>query len=89
MVLRRVDAWVEVEGEWLTMVFISNNLDWSPQSVCNLYRHRWDIEVFFKQVKQSLKLGSFLGHSVNAVGWQVYVALMVYLLLRYMAHLTE
>jgi hypothetical protein len=89
MVLRRVEAWVEVDGEWRTMVFLTNNFDWSPQSVCDLYRRRWDIEVFFKQVKQSLKLGSFLGHSANAVKWQVYTALMVYVLLRYMAHLTE
>jgi IS4 transposase len=36
-------------------------MEWSPRSVCDLYRRRWDIEVFFKQVKQSLKLGSFLG----------------------------
>jgi hypothetical protein len=89
MALRRVEAWVEVDGEWRIMVFITNNFDWSPQSVCDLYRRRWDIEVFFKQVKQSLKLGSFLGHSANAVRWQVYTALMVYVLLRYMAHLSE
>jgi len=89
MVLRRVEAWVEVDGEWRVMVFITNNFDWSPQSVCDLYRRRWDIEVFFKQVKQSLKLGSFLGHSANAVKWQVYTALMVYVLLRYMAHLSR
>jgi hypothetical protein len=89
MVLRRVEAWVEIDGEWRTMVFMSNNIDWSPQSVCDLYRRRWDIEVFFKQVKQSLKLGSFLGHSANAVRWQVYTALMVYVLLRYMAHLAD
>ena len=57
--------------------------------MCDLYRRRWDIEVFFKQVKQSLKLGSFLGHSANAVRWQVYTALMVYVLLRYMAHLAD
>jgi len=50
---------------------------------------RWDIEVFFKKVKQSLKLGSFLGHSANAVRWQVYTALLVYVLLRFMAHLSE
>lgn len=88
-ILRRVEAWVEVDGEWRAMVFLTNNFDWSPRSVCDLYRRRWDIEVFFKQVKQSLKLGSFLGHSANAVKWQVYTALMVYLLLRYMAHLSE
>ena len=89
MVLRRVEAWVGVDGEWRIMVFITNNFDWSPQSACDLYRRRWDIEVFFKQVKQSLKLGSFLGHSANAVRWQVYTALMAYVLLRYMAHLSE
>lgn len=89
MILRRVEAWVEVDGKWRVMVFITNNFDWSPQSVCDLYRRRWDIEVFFKQVKQSLKLGSFLGHSANAVKWQVYTALMVYVLLRFMAHLAD
>lgn len=89
MIMRRVEAWVEVDGEWRIMAFITNNFDWSPQSVCDLYRRRWDIEVFFKQVKQSLKLGSFLGHNANAVKWQVYTALMVYVLLRYMAHLSQ
>jgi hypothetical protein len=88
MQLRRVEARVEVDGKWRVMVFITNNLAWSPRSVCDLYRRRWDIEVFFKQVKQSLKLGSFLGHSANAVRWQVYTALLVYVLLRYMAHLS-
>jgi IS4 transposase len=49
------------------MIFITNNPNWSPTSVCDLYRRRWDIEVFFKQVKQTLKPGTFLGHSANAV----------------------
>lgn len=89
MRVRRIEAWVEVEGELRLMVFITNNLAWSPRSACDLYRRRWDIEVFFKQVKQSLKLGSFLGHSANAVRWQVYTALLVYVMLRFMAHLSE
>jgi len=89
MKMRRVEAWVEVDGARRVMVFITNNMEWSPRSVCDLYRRRWDIEVFFKQVKQSLKLGSFLGHSANAVRWQVYTALLVYVLLRFMAHLSE
>lgn len=88
MRVRRIEAWVEVEGAPRLMVFITNNLAWSPRSACDLYRRRWDIEVFFKQVKQSLKLGSFLGHSANAVRWQVYTALLVYVLLRFMAHLS-
>jgi hypothetical protein len=86
MRVRRVEAWVEVEGQQRKMVFISNNFAWSPNSVCDLYRRRWDIEVFFKQVKQSLKLTGFLGHSANAVRWQVYAALLIYVLLRFMAH---
>ncbi len=88
MTLRRVEAWVEVDETWRLMVFITNNTEWSPRSVCDLYRRRWDIEVFFKQAKQSLKLGSFLGHSANAVRWQIYTALLAYALMRYMAHLS-
>jgi hypothetical protein len=87
--LRRIEARVEVDGKWRTMVFITNNPAWSPRSVCDLYRRRWDIEVFFKQVKQSLKLGSFLGHSANAVRWQIFTALLVYVLLRFMAHMSD
>ena len=89
MRVRRVEAWVEVDDEWRVMEFITNNLTWSPRSVCDLYRRRWDIEVFFKQVKQSLKLSGFLGHSANAVRWQVYAALLVYVLLRFQAHLSQ
>jgi len=85
--VRRVEAWVEVDGQRRVMVFLTNNLAWSPRSVCDLYRRRWDIEVFCKQVKQTLKLSGFLGHSANAVRWQVYAALLVCVLLRYMAHL--
>ena len=89
MRLRRIQAWVEVDGAWRAMVFITNNLAWSPRSICDLYRRRWDIEVFFKQVKQSLKLSGFLGHTANAVRWQVYAALLVYVLLRFQAHLAQ
>lgn len=89
MKIRRVEAWVEVDGQWRRMVFITNNLTWSPRSVCDLYRRRWDIEVFFKQVKQTLKLSGFLGHSANAVRWQVYSALLVYVLLRFLAYLAN
>ncbi len=88
VLLRRVEALVEMEGEERLMVFITNNLSWSPRSVCDLYRRRWDIEVFFKQVKQTLKLSNFLGHSANAVRWQVYTALLVYVLLRFQGFLS-
>ena len=89
MKLRRVEAMVEVDGKWRVMVFITNNTQWSPRSVCDLYRRRWDIEVFFKQVKQSLKLGSFLGHSANAVRWQVYTYAPESYCVHFMAHLSS
>ena len=89
MKLQSVEAWVEVDGAWRVMVFITNNLDRSPCSVCDLYRRRWDIEVFFKQVNQSLKLGSFLGQQRQCVEIAGLHGSVVYVLLRFMAHLSE
>ena len=84
-VLRRVTARVRVDGEERVMVFLTNNLTWSGGSVAELYRCRWQIEVFFKQIKQTLQLADFLGHNANAVKWQVWMALLVYVLLRFQA----
>lgn len=83
--LRRVSARVRVDGEERIMVFITNNFNWSAASVAELYRCRWQIEAFFKQIKQTLQLADFLGHSANAVQWQVWMALLVYVLLRFQA----
>jgi hypothetical protein len=87
--MRRIVALVEVDGQEVEMVFLSNNLEWSAQSIADLYRCRWQIEVFFKQIKQTLQLADFLGTSANAVRWQVWSALLVYLLLRYLAFLSD
>ena len=87
--MRRIVARVEVDGQEMEMVFLSNNLEWSAQSIVELYRCRWQIEVFFKQIKQTLQLADFLGTSANAVRWQVWTALLVFLLLRYLAFLSE
>ena len=89
VVLRRIVAMVEVDGKEVEMEFLTNNLEWSAQSIVELYRCRWQIEVFFKQIKQTLQLADFLGTSANAVRWQVWTALLVYLLLRYLAFLSE
>ena len=70
--LRRVSAWVEINGEWVVMDFITNNFDWAPSSVCDLYRCRWGIEVFFKQIKQTFKVCDFLGYSKHAIRWQLW-----------------
>lgn len=87
--LRRVLAVVELKGEQVRMEFLTNNLDWSPQSVADLYRCRWDIEKFFRQIKQTLNLSDFLGNSANAVHWQIWTALLLYVLLRYLAFLSK
>jgi hypothetical protein len=86
--LRRVEAEVLVDGTWRVMVFLTNNLTWAPSSVAELYRCRWQIEVFFKQIKQTLQLSDFLGNSANAVRWQLWTALLCYVLLRYLAYLS-
>jgi hypothetical protein len=88
-VLRRVVAWVEVDGQWREMAFLTNNQVWSAQSIADLYRCRWGIEVFFKQLKQTLQLADFLGNSAQAVGWQIWIALLTYLLLRFCAWLSR
>lgn len=87
--MRRIVALVEVDGKEVEMVFLSNNLEWSAASIVELYRCRWQIEVFFKQIKQTLQLADFLGTSANAVRWQVWTALLVYLLLRYLAFISQ
>jgi hypothetical protein len=87
--LRRVLARVELKGETVEMEFLTNNLEWSPQSVADLYRCRWDIEKFFRQIKQTFNLADFLGNSANAVHWQIWIALLLYVLLRYLAFLSN
>jgi IS4 transposase len=87
--MRRIVAWVEVDGKERLMVFLTNHLTWSAESVVALYRCRWRIEVFFKQIKQTLQMADFLGTSANAVRWQVWTALLIYLLLRYLAFLSD
>ena len=82
-------ALVEINGEEAEMIFLTNQLDWSAWSVAELYRCRWDIEVFFKEIKQTLQLSDFLGHNANAVRWQMWIGLLVHLLLRYLAHLSS
>ena len=85
--LRRVVALIEIDGKDQELVFLSNHLTWSAWTVAELYRCRWDIEVFFKEIKQTLQLSDFLGHNANAVRWQIWIGLLVHLLLRYLAYL--
>jgi len=87
--LRRVEMLVEVDGKEVVMVFITNNFQWAPSSVGELYQARWGIEVFFKQIKQTLKVCDFLGHSKHAIRWQLWSALLLYILLRYLSQVVS
>src|SRR5437667_9557052 len=83
----RIVALVEIDGKEREMTFLTNNLKWSPRSVADLYRCRWQTEVFFKQIKQTLQLCDFLGHNANAVPSQVWRDLSDYLVLRLLSYL--
>jgi hypothetical protein len=87
--MRLIVAKVEVDGKEVEMTFLSNNTEWAASSICDLYKSRWGIEVFFKQMKQTLQLADFLGHNENAVRWQVWTALLAYVLLRFIAYLSR
>lgn len=77
--LRRVVAYHPQENT--TIEVVSNNLEWKASTIAGLYRRRWDIETFFKLLKQNLNVKTFVGTSPNAVKSQIYVALIAYLLL--------
>ncbi len=63
-----------------TFIFLTNNLHLKATEVAQLYKHRWKIEVFFRWIKQHLKIKSFWGQSENAVKTQVWIAVSVYVL---------
>ena len=87
--LRRVTAVVEVDGKDTEMTFITNNFAWSPRTVAELYRARWAIEIFFKELKQTLQLSDFVGYNEKAVKWQVWTGLLAHLLLRFLKHVSK
>jgi hypothetical protein len=61
-------------------IFITNNFDLAPEDIALLYKYRWKVELFFKWIKQHLKVKSFWGTSVNAVKIQIYIAIITYTL---------
>ena len=77
--IRAVCVYDEEAGE--EIVFITNNFDISASEVACLYRHRWDIEVFFKWVKQNIVVKTLWGYSENAVRTHLWVAVIAYLII--------
>jgi len=72
-----------------TLVFLTNNFKLAASTIAQIYKSRWQIELFFKWIKQNLKIKSFLGTSKNAVLTQVWVAMCYYLLLSYIKYQTK
>jgi hypothetical protein len=64
-------------------VFLTNNFKLSARTIADIYKSRWQVELFFKWIKQNLKIKSFIGTSKNAVLTQVWIALCVYLILAF------
>jgi hypothetical protein len=85
---RLVESDVMVNKEMRRMTFITNNFEWAASSICELYKSRWAIELFFKQIKQTLQVADFLGYNENAVRWQVWIALLAYILIRFLGHVS-
>ncbi len=77
--LRRISFWDETQGR--TLVFLTNNFVLPAETIAALYKARWEIELFFKWIKQDLKIKTFLGTSPNAVKTQIWIAMVVYLVL--------
>ena len=80
--LRRVVVWDEVNQQ--TIELITNQFSWTANTISDLYKVRWDIEQFFKDIKQLLKIKSFLGTSPNAVLIQIWTAMITILVLKYL-----
>ena len=80
--MRRIGYKDSITGKRYT--FLTNNFKLSARTIADIYKARWQIELFFKWVKQNLKIKSFIGNSKNAVMTQIWIALCVYLLLAFL-----
>ncbi len=76
--LRRIKLY-DIENK-MTLVFLTNNFSLMPTEIATLYKHRWKIELFFKWIKQHLKIKSFWGTTENAVKTQIWIAISSYVI---------
>lgn len=85
--LRRIAIWDEENG--LVIELITNQMSWTANTISELYRSRWQIEIFFREIKQLLHIKSFIGTSENAVMIQIWSALITILILKYLKALSQ
>jgi hypothetical protein len=79
---RRVEIWDDDKQE--SIVFLTNHLDFGATTIASIYKDRWKVELFFKAIKQNLKIKTFLGTSANAVHTQIWTALIALLIIKYL-----
>ena len=84
--LRMVTVYDEKNGK--TMYLLTNNFTWTAQTISELYRQRWQIEIFFRELKTLFKIKTFIGSSANAVMIQIWTAMITMLILKYLKHLS-
>ncbi len=72
-----------------TIEVITNNFSWTASTIAELYKQRWMIEIFFKELKQHLKIKSFIGTSENAMWIQIWTAMISLLILRYLKEIAK
>jgi IS4 transposase len=85
--LRRIVVWDEAHAR--TIVLVTNHLGFGATTLANIYKDRWEIELFFKALKQNLKIKSFVGTTENALHIQIWTALIAILLLKWLHHLSQ
>jgi hypothetical protein len=80
--MRRIEVWIEEKQE--SMVFFTNHLTLAASTIAAIYKDRWQVELFFKALKQSLRIKTFVGTSANAVMIQIWTALIAMLVVKYL-----
>jgi len=85
--LRRVVVWDEPNNRMISL--LTNHLTFGATTISDIYKDRWEIEIFFKTLKQHLKVKTFIGTSENALRIQIWTALIALLLLKYLHHLSR
>ncbi len=85
--LRRVAIWDQKNGQ--TIELITNQTSWTASTISELYKSRWQIEIFFREIKQLLHIKSFIGTTENAVMIQIWTALITILILKFLKTLAK
>jgi hypothetical protein len=85
--LRRLT--IRIDGEPEPLILVTNRMDFAATTLARIYKDRWHIEVFFKTLKQNLKIKTFVGTTENALRIQIWTALIAILLLKWLHHLSK